>query len=293
MKEQRVAVADAATADGDPVPSAQGPGSPGAGSGLVVDGVGIEYYVRRHEAWFQAVQEVSFSAEEGSFFSVIGPTGCGKSTLLRAIAGLVPYARGSIAWNGHRVAGPSKTRSVVFQSPALLPWRTVARNVGFGLEARHVARQETESRVRSMLELVGLGAFHDVYPHELSGGMQQRTNLARALALDPELLLLDEPFSALDRQTRELMGDELLRIWEQTHKTAVLITHQIDEAVFLSDKVVVLSPGPRSTVRAIVEIDPKLRRNTEARRSAEFTETVDGIWNLMREGWFSAETRPR
>jgi NitT/TauT family transport system ATP-binding protein len=284
-------VADAVTVGGNPAPSPDGPGSPAGERGLVVDGVGIEYYVPRHEAWFQAVQTASFSAGEGSFLSVIGPTGCGKSTLLRAIAGLVPYARGSITWNGRRVAGPAKTCSVVFQSPALLPWRTVARNVGFGLEARHVARPEIESRVSSMLELVGLGAFRDVYPHELSGGMQQRINLARALALDPELLLLDEPFSALDRQTRELMGDELLRIWEQTHKTAVLITHQIDEAVFLSDQVVVLSPGPRSTVRTVVEIDPELRRNSDARRSARFTETVDGIWNLMREGWFGAETR--
>jgi NitT/TauT family transport system ATP-binding protein len=282
-----------AAVDGEAAPPAEGPRSPAGASGLVVDSVGIEYYVPRREAWFQAVQDVSFCADQGSFVSVIGPTGCGKSTLLRAIAGLVPYARGSIAWNARPVAGPSKTCAVVFQSPALLPWRTIARNVGFGLEARHVARQEIESRVRSMLELVGLGTFRDVYPHELSGGMQQRINLARALALDPELLLLDEPFSALDRQTRELMGYELLRIWEQTHKTAVLITHQIDEAVFLSDKVVVLSPGPRSTVRAVVEIDAELRRNREARRSAEFTQAVDGIWNLMREGWFSAEAGPR
>lgn len=273
--------------------SAEAPVPAGGAAGLVVDHVAIEYYVQRHEAWFQAVQDASFHADQGSFVSVIGPTGCGKSTLLRAIAGLVPYARGSIVWNGQPVTGPSKTSSVVFQSPALLPWRTVIRNVGFGLEARHVSREEIESRAESMLELVGLAAFRDVYPHELSGGMQQRINLARALALDPELLLLDEPFSALDSQTRELMGYELLQIWEQTHKTAVLITHQIDEAVFLSDKVVVLSPGPRSTIRAVVEVDPELRRNRELRRSAGFTETVDGIWNLMREGWFSAEAQRR
>jgi NitT/TauT family transport system ATP-binding protein len=265
------------------------PGGASRRSGLVVERVGIEYYVPRHESWYQAVQDVSFTADRGSFVSVIGPTGCGKSTLLRAVAGLVPYARGSITWNGERVTGPARTCAVVFQSPALLPWRSVARNVAFGLEARRLPRDEIDERTTQMLELVGLAAFRNAYPHELSGGMQQRINLARALAVDPELLLLDEPFSALDRQTREHMGDELLRIWEQTRKTAVLVTHQIDEAVYLSDKVVVLSPGPRSTVRSIVEVDRDLRRNPAKRHSLEFTEVVESIWQVLREGWFQAE----
>ena len=260
-----------------------------SGSGLEVKDVGIEYYVERHQAYFRAVDNASFSVEAGSFVSIIGPTGCGKSTLLRAIAGLVPYTSGQITWKGEPITVPGKDRAVVFQNPALLPWRTVLRNAAYGVEGHGHPRAEAERRAKEMLEMVGLSQFADRYPHELSGGMQQRVNLARALAVDPDILLLDEPFSALDSQTREVMGGELLRIWEATAKTAILITHQIDEAVFLSDTVVVLSAGPRSVVKHIVPITLGRPRDPELRRSPEFLSMVDYIWGLTKSAWFKDE----
>jgi NitT/TauT family transport system ATP-binding protein len=260
-----------------------------SGSGLEVRDVAIEYYVERHQAYFRAVDNASFSVGSGSFVSIIGPTGCGKSTLLRAIAGLVPYASGEITWKGEPITVPGKDRAVVFQNPSLLPWRTVLRNAAYGLEGHGYRRAEAERRAKEMLEMVRLSQFADRYPHELSGGMQQRVNIARALAVDPDILLLDEPFSALDSQTREVMGGELLRIWEATAKTAVLITHQIDEAVFLSDSVVVLSAGPRSVVKHIVPITLDRPREPELRRSPEFLKVVDDIWNLTKSAWLQAE----
>lgn len=258
-------------------------------TGLEVADVAIEYYVERHAAYYRAVENATFSVEDGSFVSIIGPTGCGKSTLLRAIAGLVPYVSGSITWRGVPITVPGKDRAVVFQNPALLPWRTVLRNAAYGAEGHGHPRAEAERRAREMLGLVGLSGFVDRYPHELSGGMQQRVNIARALAIDPDVLLLDEPFSALDSQTREVMGVELLRIWEATAKTAVLITHQIDEAVFLSDTVVVLSAGPRSVVKHIVPITLDRPRTPEMRRTPEFLAIVDHIWGLTKNAWLSAE----
>jgi NitT/TauT family transport system ATP-binding protein len=259
-----------------------------SGSGLEVKDVGIEYYVERHEAYFRAVDNASFSVEAGSFVAIIGPTGCGKSTLLRAIAGLVPYTSGQITWKGDPITVPGKDRAVVFQNPSLLPWRTVLRNAAYGAEGHGHPRAEAERRAREMLEMVGLSQFADRYPHELSGGMQQRVNIARALAIDPDILLLDEPFSALDSQTREIMGGELLRIWEATAKTAVLITHQIDEAVFLSDAIVVLSAGPRSVVKHVVPITLDRPRDPELRRTPEFLAMVDYVWGLTKSAWLQA-----
>jgi NitT/TauT family transport system ATP-binding protein len=260
-----------------------------ASSGLEVKNLGIEYYVDRHAAYYRAVEDVSFSVSARSFVSVIGPTGCGKSTVLRAIAGLVPFCAGQITWNGAPITGPGMDRAVVFQNAALLPWRTVMRNATYGLEAHKLSKNEIERRTAEMLDLVGLGSFADRYPHELSGGMQQRVNLARALAVDPQMLLLDEPFSALDSQTRDMMGMELMRIWQTTAKTALLITHQIDEAVFLSDEVVVLSGGPRTVVRHVVPIDLERPRSSELRRSPEFLSLVDHVWGLTQQAWMRAE----
>jgi NitT/TauT family transport system ATP-binding protein len=262
------------------------------GSALEVKDVAIEYYVERHEAYFRAVDNATFTVEAGSFVSIIGPTGCGKSTLLRAIAGLVPYTSGEITWKGQPITVPGKDRAVVFQNPALLPWRTVLRNAAYGAEGHGHSRAEAERRARGMLEMVGLSQFVDRYPHELSGGMQQRVNIARALAIDPDILLLDEPFSALDSQTREVMGGELLSIWEATAKTALLITHQIDEAVFLSDSVVVLSSGPRSVVKHIVPITLERPRTPDMRRSPEFLAIVDYIWGLTKNAWLKSEEAP-
>lgn len=257
--------------------------------GLVVDHVGIEFFVERHDAYFRAVKDATFTVPKGSFVSVIGPTGCGKSTVLRAIAGLVPYSDGEVRWNGKPIVGPGVERAVVFQAAALLPWRTVSRNTGYGLENLRRPKAVIAERVQEMLTLVGLDGYADRYPHELSGGMQQRVNLARALAVDPEVLLLDEPFSALDSQTRAVMGSELLRIWAQTRKTALLITHQIDEAVFLSDTVVVLSAGPASTTRHVIPIELPRPRTDDLRRTPEFTQIVDHIWSLTKEAWLKSD----
>lgn len=262
------------------------------GSALEVKDVAIEYYVERHDAYFRAVDNATFTVEAGAFVSIIGPTGCGKSTLLRAIAGLVPYTSGEITWKGEPITVPGKDRAVVFQNPALLPWRTVLRNAAYGAEGHGHSRAEAERRARAMLEMVGLSQYVDRYPHELSGGMQQRVNIARALAIDPDILLLDEPFSALDSQTREVMGGELLSIWEATAKTALLITHQIDEAAFLSDSVVVLSAGPRSVVKHIVPVTLERPRTPEMRRSPEFLALVDYIWGLTKNVWLENENRP-
>lgn len=258
--------------------------------GLVVDHLAVEFFVERHDAYFRAVQDATFSVPQGSFVSVIGPTGCGKSTVLRAIAGLVPYSHGEVRWNGNRITGPGAERAVVFQAAALLPWRTVSRNTAYGLENLRRPKAMITERVQEMLTLVGLDGYADRYPHELSGGMQQRVNLARALAVDPEVLLLDEPFSALDSQTRAVMGSELLRIWAQTRKTALLITHQIDEAVYLSDTVVVLSAGPASTTRHHIPIPLPRPRTDDLRRTTDFTNIVDHIWNLTKEAWLKSET---
>ena len=187
------------------------------------------------------LKDVSFTAADGEFVAIVGPSGCGKTTFLRVLDGLAGADGGSIALDGRPIAGPGPDRGFVFQSDSLLPWRTVADNIGFGLELQRRDRATARRMVSDLVRLVGLEGFERYYPHQLSGGMRQRVNLARALAIDPGVLLMDEPFAALDAQTRELMQAELLRIWAEAHKTVVFITHQIDEAVYLADRVVVFS----------------------------------------------------
>ena len=256
---------------------------------LVLDHIGVEYYLAREGVSYRAVEDVSFSVPDGGFVAVVGPSGSGKSTLLRAVAGLIPHCQGSLLVDGVSVRRPGSDRAMVFQSPALLPWRTVLRNVSYGLEARNMSRREAQARAIEALKLVGLADFGERFPHELSGGMQQRVNLARALAVDPQILLLDEPFSALDQRTRERMCFELLRIWEETGKTAVFVTHQIDEGVFLADQVVVMSAGPRSVVSEIVPIDLPRPRTEETKKSLQYAHLIDHIWDLMKGEWFHDE----
>lgn len=249
---------------------------------LVANRVGIEYLVKRTGEIYRAVEDISLGIYPNEFICIVGPSGCGKSTFLNAIAGLIPYRRGGLMLDGQKISGPGTDRAVVFQSPALLPWRTVADNVSYGLELRGTNKQIAQEKTIPMIELVGLKGHESRYPHELSGGMQQRVNLARALVTDPELLLLDEPFAALDAQTREVMQNELLRIWQETKKTALLVTHQIDEAVFLADRVVVLSKGPRSKVKAIINIDFPRPRNEEMKHEPAFLNKVKEIWSLIK-----------
>jgi NitT/TauT family transport system ATP-binding protein len=249
---------------------------------LVLDRVGISYPTRDDGPDFEAVKEVSFTVDPNEFTCVVGPSGCGKSTLLMAAAGLIPVSAGQIFVGDTVVRAPGVDRAVVFQAASLLPWRTVIGNVAYGLEIRH--RKDARSRAYEMIELVGLDGAATKYPHELSGGMQQRANLARALAADPRLLLMDEPFAALDAQTRELMQAELLRVWSELRKTVLFITHQIEEAVFLGDQVVVLSKGPATVVREILRVDFPRPREEGIKRTPAFMEVVDHIWHLIRNG---------
>ncbi|GGG06541.1 ABC transporter ATP-binding protein [Paenibacillus abyssi] len=248
---------------------------------LVAEHVGIEYRVKRTGEYLQAVRDVSLQIKPQEFVCIVGPSGCGKSTFLNAVAGLLPFNKGHLILDGIKISGPGKDRAVVFQSPALLPWRTVVGNVKYGLELRGTDAAVMEEKSMAMIKLVGLGGNEHKYPNELSGGMQQRVNLARALASDPELLLLDEPFSALDAQTREVMQNELLRIWQETKKTAMFITHQIDEAVFLADRVIVLSKGPGSVVAADLEIKLPRPRNEATKADPEFLAKVAEIRELI------------
>ncbi|WP_344025209.1 ABC transporter ATP-binding protein [Pseudonocardia kongjuensis] len=265
---------------------------------LVAEHVSIEYRRAGSHRRYRAVDDVSFRIGADEFICVVGPSGCGKSTLLRSVAGLLPIAGGSLRLAGRELRGPGHDRAMVFQSPALLPWRTVLGNVGYGLELRKIRRDEIRRRCLPLIELVGLAGRESHYPRELSGGMQQRVNLARALAADPELLLLDEPFAALDAQTREVMQAELLRIWEETHKTTIFVTHQIEEAVLLADRVLVLSRGPASHVKHDVRIPFERPRSADAlQRDPRYVDLVDEIKSYIdrheeREPLAAAPTGP-
>ena len=198
------------------------------------------------------LQDVNFAVERGEFVSIVGPSGCGKTTLLNIASGLLRPNTGSFFVRGAPVRGPGKDRAMVFQDPSLLPWRSVLGNVLYGVECQGANTKALTGKAMELIELVGLAGFERYYPHELSGGMRQRVNLARALLTDPEVLLMDEPFAALDAQTREAMQSELLRVWAETRKTVLFITHQIDEAVYLSDRVLVFGSHPGRLLEDIV-----------------------------------------
>jgi len=237
-----------------------------------------------------ALQEVSLTINEGEFVSVIGPSGCGKSTLLRIIAGLIDVSAGGVTVNGKT---PDQARidqdyGIVFQAPVLYEWRSVLRNVQLPLEIMDYSKAERDQRARAMLDLVGLADFHAHYPWQLSGGMQQRVSIARALAFDPPLLLMDEPFGALDEFTREKMNLELLDIWESMGKTLIFVTHSIAEAIFLSSRVVVMSPRP-GRIADVVEIDLPYPRDFDTRESPRFFELLTRVRETLREEFMSAE----
>jgi NitT/TauT family transport system ATP-binding protein len=217
-----------------------------------IDGVGKRF--EGGDGPVQALDDVSFAVAEGEFVCLVGPSGCGKTTLFRIIAGLEPPTTGSVSLDGERVDGPSTDLGLVFQEYHLFPWRTVAGNVGFGLERGDVPAETRERRVRDLLDLVGLDGFADSYPRDLAGGMKQRVALARALAVDPSLLLMDEPFGAVDAQTKKMLQDELLDIWAETGKTVLFVTHDVEEAVKLADRVVVMAKDP-GRIREVVEVD--------------------------------------
>jgi len=233
--------------------------------------------------WFgtlEALRNIEMGIAEGEFISIVGPSGCGKTTFLRIVAGLETATSGTVAIGGRAVTGPGADRGFVFQSDNLLPWRTVLNNAAIGPEIAGTVGETEKRRTLDLLKLVGLGGFENYFPRQLSGGMRQRVNLARALAIDPEILLMDEPFSALDAQSREIMQTELLRIWEQGRKTVLFVTHQIDEAVFLSDQIFVFARRP-GRVQERVSIDLPRPRALDIKRSPEFVAYVDHIWRLI------------
>jgi NitT/TauT family transport system ATP-binding protein len=252
------------------------------GARLQARDVTIHYWLERSNSAFLAVDGVDLDVHEGEFLSIVGPSGCGKSTFLNAVDGLLPISRGSLTLNGRAIEESGPDRAMVFQQPNLLPWRTVMGNVVYGLELQGAPISEARQHARHLIELVGLAGFADAYPSELSGGMQQRANLARALAIDPQMLLLDEPFAALDAQTREFLQLELLRIWSETRKTAIFITHDIKEAVYLADRVVVFSAAP-GRVRRIYDIDLPRPRSLGLKREQRFLAYEDAIWGCIEQ----------
>jgi len=227
-----------------------------------------------------ALDDVSLEVREREFVALLGPSGCGKSTLLYLIGGFLPTETGKILIDGKPVAGPGPDRGIVFQHFALFPWKTVRANILYGLERAGLPRDERERRAQAYIDLVGLKGFEDSYPSQLSGGMKQRTALARTLAFDPQILLMDEPFGALDAQTRSLMQAELLGIWQRTPKTVIFVTHDVQEAVFLADRVAVMSARP-GRIKAIVET--KFDKSDPAIfKTKAFVDKVEELWNLVR-----------
>ena len=229
-----------------------------------------------------AVDQVSFDVQRGEFVSVIGPSGCGKSTLFNVIGGLLSPSAGQVLVGDEPITGPHPGVGMLFQEESTFPWRTVLDNVAFALEVRGVARSERYERARRLIALVGLRGFESRYPAELSGGMRQRVSIARTLAPDPEILLMDEPFASLDEQTRLLLGDKVLQVQQQLRQTTLLITHSVTEAVQLSDRVVVMSFRP-GRIRRILDIDLPRPRTLEIVSSEQFGRCVAAIWSDLRE----------
>ncbi|HXD28428.1 MAG TPA: ABC transporter ATP-binding protein [Arthrobacter sp.] len=236
-----------------------------------------------HGATYRAVQDIDLRVEPGRFVSIVGPTGSGKSTILHMAAGLLEPTTGSVGSFGSAVKGVNRRASYMFQQDALLPWKTVIDNVSLGLTMAGVSKAEANDRARGWLEKVGLKNFADRYPHQLSGGMRKRTSLAQAWIVDPDILLMDEPFSALDVQTRQIMENELLALWQESGKAVVFITHDLDEAIALSDEVVILGAGPGSTVVGTYEISiPRPRDLLEIRDDPQFVELHREIWGRLK-----------
>ena len=248
---------------------------------LIIQNLTITF--ESQEGQLTALKNLDLRVNPGEFLAIIGPSGCGKTTLLYALAGLLKPSEGKIFLNDQGVNGPGRERVVVFQDATLLPWRNVWGNIAYGLESQGIKKSQKEEKVRHYLKLVKLSKFANYFPRQLSGGMKQRVNLARALACEPEILLLDEPFAAIDAQTRERLGQELLEIWEKTKKTFVFVTHQISEALFLADRVIVLSARP-GKVKKELKIDFPRPRRLSLKWQRKFIEKEQLLWSLIEKG---------
>jgi NitT/TauT family transport system ATP-binding protein len=230
------------------------------------------------------LRDVTLSVPEGSFVAIVGPSGCGKSTLLNVTAGLLESRRGSVRVFGEKLQGINKHAAYLFQQDALLPWRSVLDNVMLGLVFRNVPRAEAEAKARRWIERVGLRGFEDVFPHQLSGGMKKRVAIAQSWIVDPRILLMDEPFGALDVQTRQNMENELLDIWQESRKTVLFITHDLEEAIALADQVVVVSAGPAARIKGTYAVElPRPRDVVEIRLNPDFTALYRRIWADLRD----------
>jgi len=250
---------------------------------LSIEHLSKRYWFEREDREVLAMSDISLAVEDGEFLAIVGPSGCGKTTLLNIVAGLLPYEEGIVSIDGKQVKGPGVDRAVVFQHSSLLPWRTISGNIRYGMEMQRRFDENTmRERADHFVKMVGLNGFERHYPNELSGGMQQRVNLARALAADPKVLLMDEPFAALDAQTREFMQAELLKIWSQDKKTVLFITHQINEAVYLADRVAVMSARP-GRLKGTFKIPFGRPRTLSLKRDPQFLEIEDSIWQLIEE----------
>jgi NitT/TauT family transport system ATP-binding protein len=256
---------------------------------IVIEGVSHTYRPPRGRAVL-ALEDVSLEVRTREFLALLGPSGCGKSTLLYLVGGFLRTEAGRIMVEGKPVVAPGPDRGIVFQHFALFPWKTVRGNILYGLERQRMPKGEREKRAQAFIDLVGLNGFEDSYPSQLSGGMKQRTAIARTLAFDPTILLMDEPFGALDAQTRHLMQTELLSIWQRTPKTVIFVTHDVQEAVYLADRVAVMSARP-GRIKTIVDTRFD-KRDPNILRTKEFVEKVDEIWSLVRvEAIKAQETR--
>ena len=254
------------------------------GLALEARGVKMEYVDKQSGDRLLAVDGVDIDIREGEFVSIVGPSGCGKSTFLKIVNGLFPSTAGTIEIR--QPDGGKPAHAMVFQDSSLFPWYTVIDNAAYGLVCRGVPKAQARAKAQPFINMVSLGGFEEKFPYQLSGGMQQRANLARALTVDPAILLMDEPFAALDAQTRELMQAELLRIWNEAGKTVLFITHQIDEAIYLSDRVLVMSARP-GRIMADIAIDIPRPRQLEVKRSPKFIQYADEIWKMI-----STQLRP-
>ena len=255
-------------------------------SRIVVEGLRHRYRPKRG-APVLALEDVNLSVGDQEFIALLGPSGCGKSTLLYLMGGFLPVETGVITMDGAPVAGPGPDRGIVFQHFALFPWKTVLQNVLYGLERQPLGRAEREARAHAFIKMVGLSGFENNYPSQLSGGMKQRAAIARTLAIDPKVLLMDEPFGALDAQTRHLMQTELLAIWRRSPKTVIFVTHDVQEAVYLAERVVVMSARP-GRIKEIVTVGLD-KADPELTRSRAFADMSDHVWSLVRDEAIKAQ----
>lgn len=253
-----------------------------SGSKLIVRNLTKAFRRQRDNRVIKVFDGISLDVHPSEFVCLVGPSGCGKTTLLRILNGLIPHDSGEIFLDGSTVIKPGIDKGFVFQDSSLLPWRTVTDNIILGLEIQGADKKVAREKAQEFIDLVGLKGFETHYPYELSGGMQQRVNLARALIVDPEILLMDEPFASLDAQTREIMQSELLKMWVQAKKTVIFVTHQIEEAIYLADRVVVFSARP-TRVREIVKIQIPRPRPLSVKRTKDFLDYTDHIWGIIQD----------